>query len=57
MSATRESGLPETYYAPEFSVVVEGKALDPASKGDVLELKAELDIKELERLRYLNLSG
>lgn len=48
MSATRESGLPETYYAPEFSVVVEGKALDPASKGDVLELKAELDIKELD---------
>jgi Bacteriophage probable baseplate hub protein len=48
VSATRESGLPETYYAPEFSVEIEGTALEPASKGDVVELKVELDLQELD---------
>jgi phage protein D len=48
VTATRESGLPETYYAPEFSVEIEGTALDPASKGDVVELKVDLDLEDLD---------
>jgi phage protein D len=46
-TATRTSGLPESYYAPEFVVEVEGTPLDPRSHGDVLELKVEMDLKEL----------
>jgi uncharacterized protein len=45
-TATRTSGLPDRYYAPEFLVEVGGEALDPESKGDVLELKVELSTKE-----------
>jgi phage protein D len=46
-TATRSSGLPESYYAPDFLVEIEGTALDPASKGDVLEIKVVMDIDEL----------
>jgi len=46
-TATRSPGLPTDYYAPEFVVEVEGTPLDPASKGDVLEIKVEMDLKEL----------
>ena len=41
----RSPGCPTRYYAPEFVVEVEGEALDPASKGDVLELKVEMDLE------------
>ena len=38
---------PSSYYAPEFAVEIEGEALDPASKGDVLELKVEMTFNEM----------
>lgn len=43
---TRAPGLPERYYAPEFVVEIGGAELDPASKGDVLEVKVEMGLKE-----------
>ena len=47
MSSTlslRQPGLPATdYYAPNFKVEVEGRELDPESKGDVLDLKVTMD--------------
>ena len=46
-SATRTSGSPDNYYAPDFLLEIEGKKLDPRSKGDVLEVKVALDIDEL----------
>jgi phage protein D len=46
-TAVRQSGLPDSYYAPDFVVEVEGTALDPRSKGDVLELVVRLDLAEL----------
>jgi hypothetical protein len=46
-AATRTSGLPDSYYAPDFLVEVEDKPLDPATKGDVLEVRVVLDIDEL----------
>jgi len=46
-TATRTSGLPESYYAPDFVLEVEGTALDPASKGDVLEIKVVMSLEEL----------
>jgi len=46
-TATRSPGLPDSYYAPDFLVEVEGTALDPASKGDVLEVKVVMDIDAL----------
>ena len=46
-AATLLPGLPEDYYAPEFVVEVEGRALDPAQKGDVLEIKVVLSVDEL----------
>lgn len=45
--ATRTSGSPDNYYAPDFLVEVEGKALDPGSKGDVLEVKVTLSLDEV----------
>jgi phage protein D len=45
--AKRTSGSPDNYYAPDFLVEVEGQALDPDSKGDVLEVKVTTDIDEL----------
>jgi phage protein D len=41
--STIEPGIPTDYYAPDFRVEVEGKELDPASKGDVLDLKVVMD--------------
>lgn len=46
-TATRTAGLPERYYAPAFVVEVGGAALDPASMGDVLEVKVEMELKKL----------
>jgi len=46
-TATRKEGLPESYYAPEFAIEIEGEELDPASKGDVLELKIEMTFNEM----------
>jgi phage protein D len=46
-TATRKEGLPESYYAPEFTIEIEGEELDPASKGDVLELKIEMTFNEM----------
>lgn len=47
VTATRAPGLPERYYAPDFVVEIGGAELDPASKGDVLEVKVEMGLKEM----------
>src|SRR5439155_3374589 len=42
------SGLPPTdYYAPNFQVEVEGRELDPQTKGDVLDVKVTMDQENL----------
>ena len=42
------SGLPNTdYYAPDFRVLVEGRELDAASHGDILDLNVAMDIEAL----------
>lgn len=41
------SGLPEDYYAPDFSLEVEGQDLDPETKGDVLEVKVVMDLENM----------
>jgi phage protein D len=42
------SGLPSVdYYAPNYKIEVEGKELDPESKGDLLEVKVTMDLKDL----------
>lgn len=42
------SGLPSTdYYAPDYKIEVEGREIDPESKGDVLELKVTMDLANL----------
>jgi phage protein D len=46
-SSTRASGLPESFYAPDFEVLVEGEPLDPISNGHVLSIKVVMDIQEL----------
>jgi phage protein D len=44
----RKEGLPSVdYYAPAFKVEVEGKELDPESKGDVLEVKVVMEMDHL----------
>ncbi|CAB3778762.1 hypothetical protein LMG28614_00720 [Paraburkholderia ultramafica] len=46
--STRESGLPAVdYYAPNFKVEIEGREIDPESKGDVLEVKVTMDLENL----------
>ncbi|MFI5178243.1 MAG: phage late control D family protein [Vicinamibacterales bacterium] len=35
------------FYAPDFLIEIEGQTLDPASKGDVLELKVVMDMDNL----------
>lgn len=47
MNATLQPGLPTDYYAPTFTVEIEDEELDPASKGDVLDIKVVLDRKDL----------
>lgn len=39
-------GLWRDYYAPEFMVRVDNQALDPTTKGDVLQIKVTLDEQE-----------
>ncbi len=47
-ASTARSGLPAGgYYAPDFRVEVEGQALDPESRGDVLELKVTMDMENM----------
>jgi len=46
-SAVREPGLPESYYAPEFSVEIEGAELKSEDKFDVLEVIVTLDAENL----------
>jgi phage protein D len=42
------SGLPSVdYYAPNYKIEIEGKELDPESKGDLLEVKVTMDLKDL----------
>jgi len=42
------SGLPSTsYYAPNYKIEVEGRELDPESKGDVLEVKVTMDLNNM----------
>jgi len=43
-----QPGLPPTsYYAPNYRVEVDGRELDPAAKGDVLDVKVVLDIENI----------
>ena len=37
----QQSGLPADYYVPDYLVEVGGKALDPETKGDVIDLKVK----------------
>jgi phage protein D len=46
-SIERESGLPTDYYAPDYLVEVDGRALDAEAKGDVLDLKVTLSHQEI----------
>src|SRR5689334_10777586 len=47
-ASTRVSGLPPVdYYAPNYKIEVEGKELDPESRGDVLEVKVTMDLENL----------
>ncbi len=49
--SVRQSGLPSVdYYAPDYRVEIEGKELDPNSKGDVLDLKVSMDMENMTRL-------
>jgi Bacteriophage probable baseplate hub protein len=41
--STRRPGLWSDYYAPEFVVRVDGQRLDPATKGDILQIGVTLD--------------
>ncbi len=51
--ATARSGLPATaYYAPDFQIEVEGLVLDPVSKGDVLNLKVDMGIGNVDRFQF-----
>lgn len=43
-----ESGLPQVdYYAPNYRVEIDGAELDPATKGDVLQLKVTMEKNNL----------
>jgi phage protein D len=47
-TAFRKSGLPETdYYAPDYKIIVGGEAINPSTKGDVLDLKVVMDIENM----------
>ena len=46
-TATRSSGVPESYYAPDFLVEIEGSPLEPAAKADVLELRVTMSLDEI----------
>jgi phage protein D len=40
--------IPSTdYYAPDYKIEVEGRTLDPESKGDLLEVKVTMDLENL----------
>src|ERR1039458_6574129 len=46
----RQSGLPSVdYYAPNYRIEVEGRELDPQSKGDVLDVKVSMDMENMTR--------
>jgi phage protein D len=44
-----QPGLPTEYYAPDYRIEIEGEELDPESKGDILEVKVEMDMDNLTR--------
>jgi phage protein D len=50
MTATgsvRASGLPESFYAPDFLVRVDGVVLDPISNGHVLTIRVAMELDDL----------
>jgi phage protein D len=48
MASQLNSILPSTqYYAPDYKIEVEGRELDPESKGDLLEVKVTMDLNNL----------
>jgi phage protein D len=51
--ATLFPGLPTDFYAPDFRVEVEGQELDATSKGDVLDVKIDM---ELDKLTHFDLT-
>ena len=51
-AATRSPGLPDDYYAPEFSITVDGKKVDPESRSDVLEIKVVLETEKVLERRH-----
>jgi uncharacterized protein len=43
-----QEGLPPVdYYAPDYKIEIEGRTLDAATKGDVLDIKVTMDLKNL----------
>jgi phage protein D len=47
MASEKKPGLPTDYYAPNYRVEVEGRELDPQSKGDILEVKVVMDSENM----------
>lgn len=47
VTATRTTGLPDHYYAPDFVVEINGVALDPAARGDMRELKVTMSLEDM----------
>lgn len=45
--SVNQSGLPTDYYAPDYRIEIEGKELDPKSKGDILEVKVVMDMDNM----------
>jgi Bacteriophage probable baseplate hub protein len=45
----RQDGLPTDYYAPDYKIEIEGRELDAETKGDVLDVKVEMDLDNLTR--------
>jgi phage protein D len=39
-------------YAPEFEVEVDGRKLDPTTRGDVLSVKVDMDLDNLDRFEF-----
>src|SRR5258706_101055 len=57
LQSLREPGLPPTdYYAPNYKIEIEKLELDPETKGDILDLKVVMDMKEMTSFE-LNLSN
>lgn len=53
MASQRIPGLPSTdYYAPDYRIEVEGRAVSPEVKGDVLDLKVVMDMENMTSFEF-----